>query len=504
MPASLKPQIVTPALEKLRRLVVDGWENVTSGHGTSRDKRSSNRAKVIDPSSGKREIWEDIYFGDDVAARIAHFPSKEMVREWITLTTDSGDTETDSGERDDAHSTSDTELADEVLQQLDDLDARTKLIEALTWARVFGGSLVFMAADDGGGLNGDMSKPLNEDRIRSLSHLTVFDRWDVEIERDIADPFDPRYGEPEIYRIVQRITPHGGGTAEPVLIHESRVLRFDGVKVNRNRRQKNSGWHDPIYARLEEILGDFGISWAGAAHALTDFAQAVFKMKGLGDAISSDESNLVLERMRIMDLCRSTLRMIPIDADDEEFVRVATPLTGVADLLDRFMLRVSAAAEMPVSILFGMGPTGLDNTAEGDIEIWANQIKGMQDESLRKQLERLLKIAMLAKDSPTKGREPDKWAMKFNPLFQLDETEKAEVRKTQAETDDLYIGNGVLEPDEVRDSRFAGVEWSAETQLNDELREEAEPDPPPFPPPTAVPPVPPALPEPPEPPTPDR
>lgn len=485
--------------DRIKRLVGDAWENITSGHGTSRDKRTSTRIKPPEMSSTRRQEFEDLYFGDDLAAKMVDLPAQEMVREWIKINVDMGepDKRTRGAEADENVS-----IADDMLQALEELNAKEEFAWAVTMAEVFGGSLIFIAADDGAGLTDidAMAKPLDVDRIKRIEHLTVFDRWEVEIETEYSDPFNPKFGQPETYRIVQRNSARGSGGATPqVILHETRTVRLDGVRTNSNRRVRNAGWHDSRYTRVIEILGDFGIGFAGAAHALTVFAQAVFKMKGLGEAVSSSEGNLVLDRMAIMDQCRSTIRMIPIDADDEDFAMMNMPLAGVADLLDRFMLRLATAADMPVSVLFGQGPRGLDNTAEGDIEIWSREIHGRQERKLRKGLEYLIELLFKATEGPTKGSEPDGWRVFFNPLFQLDEKEQAETRKLQAETDQLYIDSSVLDPTEVRQSRFGGEEYSAETVLDpeidegDKLAKEEPPEPPPFPPPN------PALPPPPNP-----
>ena len=100
----------------------------------------------------------------------------------------------------------------------------------------------------------------------------------------------------------------------------------------------------------------------------------------------------------------------------------------------------------------------------------------------------------LSKDGPTNGAEPDDWSLKFRPLYQLTEKEKAELRLTQSKTDLGYIDTGVVSEDEIAYSRFGGGEYSSETILDlekrneDKLAEELEPEPPPLPPPGMLPP----------------
>lgn len=453
-----KPRPVPPEVN------ADAWENVITGLGrSSRDKRERTKIKSPAPSSSYQE-FEDLYHGDDIAATIAELPAKEMVRAWINVRAD----EKDAGDS----VTDQVSTSKLVLQALDDLDAQPKVFEALVWSRVFGGSLLFLGVDDGGGSDPQaLSKPINERSIRSFDFLQVFDRWDVNVRKWYADPSQPKFGHPELYDIVQTSVPGGLDRLRPRFgIHESRFVRFDGAMTNRRRWLRNNGWADSVYVRVAEVIRDFAAAWGGAAHLLQDFAQAVFKMKGLQAALASDNDDLVINRMILMDMCRSVARAVPLDSDNEEFTRQATPVTGLPDLLDRFALRLSAAARMPASLLMGQSPSGLNATGDADIRFFYDSIKAQQEQNLRPRLNRIVELLFLAAEGPTRGHEPDNWSIEFNPLWQLDEKDMGTLRKTQAEADQIYIMNGVLTPEEVASSRFGGDRYSTDTVLDDEQR----------------------------------
>lgn len=480
-------------LDRARDLVADGWENIVTGLGTSRDKRLGAQVKPVLPVTN-RAMLDDLYHGDDMAKKIASRAPADMVRKWISLTVDTGD-EGVSGKE--------SEIADDILQELNGLDAISVFREALTWARVFGGSLIYVGVDDGGGGIDSQAEPLAAS-VRAVEFLEVYDRFDVTVDSyytDVAADGLSKYGTPKTYRI-ENYQKAGGATIPSVIVHESRMLRLDGPITSRRRRQRNNGWNDSVYTAMMSTLSDSAMAWGGIAHLLQDFAQGVFKMKGLGDAVAANETDLVLTRMRMMDLCRSLVRAIPVDADDEEFTRQVTPVSGLGELMDRMMLRMAAAADMPVTVLFGVSPAGLNSTAEGDLSIWYDWVESAQESDLRPPLTRLIDILLASVQGPTRGKEPDGWELTFNKLWQLDEKELAEARKIQADTDAIYIDTNVLEPDEVAASRFAGESYSFETILDKEAREAdkkepAEPEPPAAPV-APVPPEPPAAPEPPE------
>ncbi len=121
---------------------------------------------------------------------------------------------------------------------------------------------------------------------------------------------------------------------------------------------------------------------------------------------------------------------------------------------------------MPLSKLFGQSATGLNATGEGDARNWYDAVAAYQTERVRPAYERLLKLLFASKSGPTKGIEPENWALKFPPLWQPTAKEQAETRKIIAETDEINYNLGMASSDELRNSRFGGEEYSPETEID--------------------------------------
>ena len=205
------------------------------------------------------------------------------------------------------------------------------------------------------------------------------------------------------------------------------------------------------------------MTWDSVAHLMTDMSQAVFGMADLHDLIATGQMDLIEKRLEVVDLSRSVARAMLIDSEKESFERKPTPLTGVPDLLDRFMIRMSAAAGMPVTLLFGRSPAGMNATGESDTRAWYNRVEALQGNSLRPRLKRLFRWLL------TEGgaREPDAWDVHFKPLWTPTAKESAEIRHLQAQTDAAYLKEGVVFAEEVALSRFTAQGWSEETELVD-------------------------------------
>ncbi len=427
----------------------DGWANVLTGLGNAtRDKRMSGYfARGV---RLQQQELEDMYHDDDIAARIVEFIPTEMVREWIEV----------PGDEDGV-----------IIAALEDIKARSSLLQAMIWGRLDGGGVVIMGADD----RQPMDQPLREDDVRRFEWLTVLDRWDLQITKYYSDPMAPKYGEPEIYTITASSVTLGDGKSYGAQVHESRVLRFDGVLTKKRRMIENSGWSESVLQRSYEIVRDFSAAYQGTANMLQDFSQAVFKIKNLSNMLASDQDELILKRLSLIDQARSIARAIPLDADGESFNREATPTAGLPDLLDRMGTRLSASCGIPITILLGESPGGMNATGDSDHRTFYNAIKSARESILRPAIARLIKLIVIARGlTDLADEETGEVAFTMRPLWQQTDAEIADTRLKVAQMDSIYLSTGVLDAAEVSVSRFGGDHYSMETMIDNEEREAQE------------------------------
>lgn len=453
----------------------DEWENVVSGLGrAATDKRvSANPSAPRNAQDAAR--WDRIYHGDGLAARIAELLPFDETREGWQVRIESETVDEEQRTEDPTMGIEDrAEMETGVMDKLQELNTQEIFFQARLWARNFGGALVFLGVDDGTPLE----EPLDTSKIKSFTHLNVFDRFEWVPEKWYTDPSEAKFGLPKTYRIGERNVPGGVVDIESAdasgEIHETRFIRFDGPTTSRRRRVLNHGWHDPIWVRLYSMVRDFSQTWGGVAAMLQDFRVAVWKMKGLADALKAGDHDDVIERFRIMNLCISVSNAVPLDAENEDYEKKSTQLTGLADVLDRFAEQLSAQTGYPISLLFGRAPAGLNSTGDKDLIQYYDMVSASQEIHVKKPLEEIIELIFLTPDGPTKGKVPDSWSLKFNPLWQLDAKSEAERREIMSKADKNYIDKGVLTADEVAISRFGGDEYSIETKLNLEERAERE------------------------------
>lgn len=406
-------------------LRADSWNNAVTGLGHAmRDKITHTEFSADHVLSD--ETLESLYHGDDIAARVCELLPDEMLRQGFDIQSEDSDT---------------------INRELSRLGAREKLSEALVWSRVFGGAALFLGVDDGQ----NQALPLKLESVLSLKFMTVLEKRDLQPTTFYRDPFGPQFGQVQTYRVANNE------------IHESRLLLFHGTRTSKKRRSTNGGWSHSVLQRMYDVMRQFNMSWQSAAHLMTDAAQAVFKLKGLHAQIAANKTSEILQRMELVDMSRSVARAVLLDAEDEDFKRDTYSFGGVPDLLDKFTLRLAAAARMPVSLLMGQAPAGLNATGDSDIRFFYDQVKAAQEHTLRPALERLVALISAPNGKP--------FTVSFSALWQETEREKIELRKIQADIDASYIQQGVLLPEEVALNRFGASGFSAETTISLEARQ---------------------------------
>ncbi len=461
----------------------DGWRNALTMLGdASRDKRmasSFSSDRLTDFMAG------DLWRGDGMAARAVETVPDMLVRagwEIVVKAQDGGRkpgtggtaSEKPSPDRQDRTSDvfmggSDAQAAKALGEEVDELaktlGLATVVGEAMKKERGLGGAAVFPGVQDG---VSDLTRPLDYSRIRSVDWLDVLTPVELVPFQWYDDPVKKQFGEPELYWM-QRYTTGGASLAPRVPIHESRLVVFPGQAVDKRHRREHWGWGDSVLSRMLSSLRDFAGGFDGAAALLQDFSQATFGIDGLAEAMRSNQDDLILRRVRMVEMARSVLRAVVLDTK-ETFERKATPVTGMPDLLDRLTNRLAADARMPVTILMGEAPAGLNSTGDSDVRNFYDEVAGWRVPYLTPRLVRLYRMLFAAKQGPARGREPKVWNIRYGPLWQHTEKEESEIRKNNAEADVAQVQVGVLTPEEVAASRHGGDEYGREIQLNKEIR----------------------------------
>mgnify|MGYP003418483807 FL=1 len=419
---------------------VDGWMNVLTGLGIRGRDKNINAHFRMERIFEQAEL-DQLYRSDGVTRRIIDLVPSEMVRQGWEIEGDSDQ---------------------EVNCKMEEIKTNHNLTTLLRWARLYGGALCVMGIADGLPLD----EPVDERNIRDVKWLHVFDRYqsfsrDGTFEKDLNNP---NYGFPNVYTV------NDTRTGALFYVHHSRILRADWSMLPPRQQNFNNGWGDPLLQSIYDELRNYSTAFANAGLIMQDFVNYTLSIPNLAELISSQCSdNQVMKRLDLLNLTKSATNTMILDAE-EKYEKASTNISGIPELLDRFMLALSAVSGVPVSLLFGRSAAGMNATGDNDVRNFYDMVKQEQEAKLKPMLEKLTRYIMLSKDGAFEGVEPDNWSIQFVPLWQNTEEQEAIVRKIVAETDAIYLDRGVLDAAEVAVSRFGGNRWSMNTEVDLEAR----------------------------------
>lgn len=421
-------------------LRADGLQNVLIGMGTGRDKSQYTKSTPI-VFLGQEEL-ENLY-GEWLPRRIIDIYADQATRKGFKVLF--------GGEGVRAEEVQGVEQIIEELYILENLNLAAKN------SRLYGGACLLLYIDDGR----PAYMPVDKRNIRRVEEIECLDRWQIAPVINEENLYD--YSKATYYQIIS-----GDLINEPTLtyIHKDRILRFDGDWLPYRVRQRNYGWG---MSSLQTIYDSFRHYWTGlnsAATLLTEFDIFVHKVRGLAAMLAAGKEGSIRDRLQVNDMSKSIYRGYAIDAEKEELEFISRNFGGIGDVLEKLRVDIIGASKIPHTLLFGESPGGLGSTGRSEERDFAKQLADYQAAHFKRPIKKLMEYIMLSKEGPTQGKVPDSWRVQFNPLFELNEREMADVRARVAAVDGRYIQLGVLSPKEVAEARYGGSEWSMELTLD--------------------------------------
>lgn len=351
------------------------------------------------------------------------------------------------------------------------LKIRENIVKAMVAARLHGTAFIVLVSAGGVDELATELDPMTAPR-GSLRALHVFDRWDTEILSHDLDLTSTSYGRPYLYRFRPSMVLEGEHetngdditTRISFDVHHSRVVRFDGLMPPHSggwRGQYERDWGvSPLIMALNEIIRDENNSGAGA-NLLQRASQMVVKLAGYRQMMAGSRGGPHGETAESIgediSLKSSLYRLLMVDKADE-VDRVSLPLSGVADVLNTYAVRLAAIAGIPATRFMGRSPVGLNATGESDMQNYATMVNAMQVRDLTQPLYRLDRVLAADLGHLKDGKPPE---YEWIPLTDMSEVDRATVAKTYAEAASVAYDRGALDEDEFRE-RLSAVEFFGE------------------------------------------
>ena len=348
------------------------------------------------------------------------------------------------------------EDADDVLrEELHRLKVQDKIKRARTLSRAFGGSLLLMSVDDGLA----PSEPLDLSRVRRLLFLRPLDRWQVP-QQEIDTSGGVRDGETLFYTIRRT-------QGQQIKVHHSRVIRMEGLEVDDETRRDLGGWGDSALQPVYDAIRDIDSGGQSLSAQLQSAVQSVYKIKGLHEQILAGNREFVTDWIASLELFRSHLRAVGLDADNEDLQYLARPLGDAVKVYEALMARVAAAADMPQVELFGMAPSGLSSDDASGTRRFYDKITSEEREGAQGHaLDHVLRV--IAAQASTPSLKDAQITYEWPSLYSPTAMETAQLTAAQTDTIVKLVGAGILTTDEVREasSELVGVDIEADKEAD--------------------------------------
>jgi uncharacterized protein len=157
---------------------------------------------------------------------------------------------------------------------------------------------------------------------------------------------------------------------------------------------------------------------------------------------NADMEATMIKRWQMVAMLKSISNVLMLDGDDEWDQKQIT-WTGLPDVTNTLLNVMARAADIPLTRLTGKQEAGLSGKDEGSLRNYYDSVKAKQELVIGPSLAPL--DAMLVRSAL--GKSDDGIWAEWVPLFQLSESEKAEIDKKEAETVDIYARTGLIPTD---------------------------------------------------------
>lgn len=401
----------------------DGMLNLLTGLGDlSRDKRL--HGMFVREAALPLYTLDALYEQDGLAAKVIDKPAWEMTREGFEL--------------------EGVEIDGDALQSaLEDKGVLGHAADLHRWGSHYGGAILGAAVDDGL----PSYEPLDLSRVRKLHGFFVLDRHAVE-------PITDGFRTPEAYRICTPVEI----PIQDSVIHATRLQKFCGIDVTQRRKPDHRWWGIPIMERIWQRARQMISAYENGEAILQDISIDVFTIAGLADMLIAGNEDAVRKRLLAMQLSKSNLRAIALDAGNgndippESYLNMSRSVTGVRELVELFLQAFVAVSGIPRSVLLEETPGGLNTGSHsGELRIWYALCRAVQNTRMTPWVNWMLSLIFADRDGPTRGRTPPTWTVKWNPLWAPSEQEEIDIELKKAQTVRHYFDMGAVGDFEIRD-----------------------------------------------------
>jgi phage-related protein (TIGR01555 family) len=319
------------------------------------------------------------------------------------------------------------------------------LADARTWARAYGGGALVLFVDDGRA----PSEPIDRTRIRRVNGIMSADRWELHPTQWAMDRREGlAIGTPRLYQFHMN---RQGGASQTMAVHAHRVIRIRGLPLPRRLTQMRQGWDGSIFDLCFPSIRDRDTTLLQIAEAVRLLNQGVLTSPALNAAIDTGPggADVFMNRLEMMRLFMGAYGEIGLGQGETYEIKNRS-LAGL-DAADRAASAalVAAADGMPRLVLLGEVTSGFSNASDGEMRAWYDQCAARQPKIYTPAVRRVIDLVMLSHEGPTGGQRVP-YEVEWRPLYQLSESERADLDLKRAQRRQVDIAARVVAPEQAQ------------------------------------------------------
>lgn len=379
---------------------------------------------------------------------VSETTANEMTRQWIEIKS--------VGEEDNS------ETIKQIEECYERLNVRDVFRKAIETDGLFGrGQILVQIKDHDGKLANPLlltEKTIAKGSLKALVNIEPM--WTTPAPYNAIDPTLPDFYKPKAWYVMAQE------------IHASRLFTLISRPVpDMLKPAYNFGG-----VSMTQLMMPYVERWLRTVDSVSDLLHS-FSLSGIKTDMSAilsgsdDGDTNIMLRAELYNRLRDNRGLMLLSKDDEEFFQFNTPLSGLDALLAQSQEQMAAPSHTPLVKLLGITPSGLNASTEGEIAVYYDYIRAMQENLLRDPLDKLLKLVQLH----LFGKVNDNITFDFVPLQQMTEAELSTIRKSDTDRDVAYIQAGVVSAEEVRgrlasepDSGYNGIDVEDVPEIPDD------------------------------------
>ena len=337
-------------------------------------------------------------------------------------------------------------LQQQMQQKLDSLHLQSVLAQQIVFQRSNGDGYLTIGVKELSATSTDT--PIDPENLVDVAFVHAFGQSHIKAYQTNDDPTSIDYGKEQAIVVVP--TTNGSTInkqGEPVLNEK----QIDPVVIDQSRYCHISldKFEDDLHGtsviqRCKNQIKNMGIATETVGKMLREFTFKIVK----SDNLMSEDPTKFRRDKEEMSQSLNTEATAFINSEDD-IVKLSTPTNGINTLLDFAWQDLAAASNIPKSVLTGEQAGTLAGASQ-DVANYYDTVKAIQDQQLKPEIEKIVKLLFWAQDVGDGSVDPDTidWHIEFNRLWTPDDKTMAQTNLINTQAAAARVGAGMQAPDE--------------------------------------------------------